>query len=241
MKIALQLYTLAGLDTLSMEQKLSAAAAAGYDGVEFAGYGGLTAAELKGLLERYGLEAAGTHIGYDALKSNPAQAAAFAKELGCKSAVVPYAQFETAEQWRAFGAELERFGQLFRDEGLLFGYHNHAHEFQKIGGAFIIDLLFEQTLPEHVLFEMDTFWVVRGGEDPAVWAKKYADRMPLLHAKDPDQDGRDTEIGCGVIDFPAVVQAAGNVEWLIVEQEEFDRPPLESIQISCDNLKRRFQ
>ena len=68
-------------------------------------------------------------------------------------------------------------------------------------------------------------------------AKKYEDRMPLIHAKDIGKDGEDTEAGAGSVDFDGIASVLGDrLKWFIVEQEKFDMDMLESIKISAANM-----
>jgi sugar phosphate isomerase/epimerase len=71
--------------------------------------------------------------------------------------------------------------------------------------------------------------------------KKYGLRCASLHMRDLNsQDGHDgTEVGVGVLDIPGVLAEARalSIEWLIVEQEKFSMPPLESVAISLKNIR----
>ncbi|MNY61291.1 hypothetical protein D3C86_1979550 [compost metagenome] len=56
------------------------------------------------------------------------------------------------------------------------------------------------------------------------------------------EDGKEAffaEIGEGILDFKAIAQAAEQVgtQWLVVEQDESRRNPLESLEISYRNLR----
>lgn len=75
-------------------------------------------------------------------------------------------------------------GALCAGHGMKFVYHNHYHEFQTIGGKRVLDLILENTDPETVCFEIDTFWVMRGGEDPVEVMKTVGSRLKFVHQKD---------------------------------------------------------
>ncbi|MNL38747.1 Inosose dehydratase [compost metagenome] len=122
-----------------------------------------------------------------------------------------------------------------------FLYHNHDWEFQQFDGEYILDILLRKTDPELVKLELDTYWTKRGGEDPVTFLSKLQNRCPLLHIKDVE-DGKEAffaEIGEGILDFKAIAQAAEQVgtQWLVVEQDESRRNPLESLEISYRNLR----
>ena len=239
MKVALQMYSLRSLTGDDFFGTLGETAKMGYDGVEFAGYFDVPAKELKAILDKNGLEAAGSHVSIDRLREDLDGEIAYAKELGLYSVVCPYADMNTEEEWIAFGRELNEIGKKFRANGILFGYHNHANEFQKqYNGTYALDLIFQNSDPENVFAEVDTYWVKKGGDCPVAYTKKYADRIPLLHAKDLDEAGKDMEVGTGCIDFQKVVDGLTNLKWIVVEQEEYNYPVLESVKIGCDNMKK---
>ncbi len=49
------------------------------------------------------------------------------------------------------------------------------------------DILLRETDAEYVKLELDTYWVKRGGEDPAEYLEKLHNRCPLLHIKDMEE------------------------------------------------------
>ena len=105
-------------------------------------------------------------------------------------------------------------------------------------------MLYEQGSPKHLKAELDTYWVQAGGGDPVAWIRKCAGREPLLHLKDmcvtPSREQRFAEIGEGNLNWPDILKAAeqGGVEYYLVEQDQcYERTPLESLAISCRNLK----
>src|SRR3954470_2348846 len=50
--------------------------------------------------------------------------------------------------------------------GMKFAYHNHAFEFEPMGGSTPFQTLLDSTDPKLVGLEMDVFWVSVGGHDP---------------------------------------------------------------------------
>ena len=67
-KIALQLYSIHKYtDSVGLARTLANAAKIGYRGVEFAGYRGHSASEIRKMLADNGLVACGTHVGRAAL------------------------------------------------------------------------------------------------------------------------------------------------------------------------------
>lgn len=221
-KVALQLFSLRNVSNeKGLRETLRLAAEYGYDGVEFAGYFGLTIDEIKAELEKNNLEVCGAHIGYDEIASSYDETVAGLKKLGAYCVCVPHAKFDTAQEWADFGKKLNELGKKLRADGLLFGYHNHAHEFVKYDGKAAIDIIMENSEPENVFFEFDTRHAAIANENPVAEAAKYSGRIPVLHARDTDMTN-DCAIGDGVVDFPSVVKEATGINWFVVENGNFD-------------------
>ncbi|MNY79135.1 hypothetical protein D3C86_2196410 [compost metagenome] len=66
--------------------------------------------------------------------------------------------------------------------------------------------------------------------------------MPIIHLKDMTDDEEQTfaEIGMGQIDFVPILQwgEKNGIEWYVVEQDRCRRDPMESVQISYEQLLR---
>jgi sugar phosphate isomerase/epimerase len=246
--VALQLYTVREQLKEDFRKVVHRVAEIGYDGIQFAGYGGLTAQEMRGLLAETGLQPAGTHTGLNVLEGALDQEMDYNLEIGNKWVIcpsLPEARRSDLNGWREIAASLNKIGERCRDRGLLLGYHNHAFEFPQIPDGLPsdrgIDVLLGQTETELVFWEPDVYWIHKGGEDPATMIRQFKDRVPITHLKDETKDERKTfaEVGEGSLDWPAILQASeeSNVEWHCVEQDRCDRPPLESVRISLNNLR----
>jgi sugar phosphate isomerase/epimerase len=243
--VALQLYTVRDAASQDFAGTLRHVAGMGYDGVEIAGVtGGLSAPDLKALLDDLGLRVAGNHTGLEQLEADPHSVVEFNKTLGNDYVVIPYLgdQYrKTAEDWGRVAAAMERIGSQLDEQGLHLCYHNHSFEFQKFDGRSGLDILFESTDPKLVQSELDVYWVQHGNEDPLAYLKKYAGRVPLVHIKDMANDEKRSfaEVGTGILDMPAIFEAAeaGGAKWLIVEQDTCPGDPLESARISIQNIR----
>jgi sugar phosphate isomerase/epimerase len=245
--VTLQLYTLRDDLAQDFAGTIAKVAEIGYAGVELAGFGGLSAADVKALLDQHKLVAAGSHVGIDAMEKDIDSVIEQHKTIGTEFVSVPWLAEERRkdiEGYKAFGRALTALGAKLKEAGLTLCYHNHAFEFEKFGGdTYGYDALFGEADPDLVKIEMDTYWVKKGGEDPAAYIRKYAGRVPLLHIKDmaADADGKFAEVGEGVMDFPAIFEAAGvgGAKFYIVEQDQcYNHPPLESVAISFRNLQK---
>lgn len=223
MKIALQLYSIREItEKHGLCAALDQAKELGYDGIEFAGLFGLDANHAKAELDKRGLGCAGFHDGYTDVLEHTDAMIEKAKICGAYSLCVPYFDADSAEEWTDFAKKLDAAGEKFQKAGIRLGYHNHEHEIKPIApGIRPIDIILANSSPKNVFFEMDTRHVKAAGEDPAALAKKYAGRIPVLHARDWDGND-DCEVGSGLIDFEATVREGGMPEWFVVENENKD-------------------
>lgn len=239
MKYALQLYSIKGIsEEKGLRETLKAAKAMGYDSVEFAGFFGLTVDEVLTELDKNGLEVMGLHHGINELRKNAAECVKLAKDLGAYSLCVPFYNTDTVQGWIDFGKELNEYGKLFREAGILFGYHNHVHELKELDGCRPIDLILENSDKENVFFEMDTRHVALADVNPVDYAKKYAGRINVLHARDTDGTV-DCAVGAGIVNFKDVVKYGQNVNMFVVENENFDENEKQLID-SAEYLRKNF-
>src|SRR5439155_1236758 len=81
-------------------------------------------------------------------------------------------------------AKLDAAGAALRKAGQVLTYHNHAIEFVRHGKKTGLEILFDETAPENLQGEIDTYWVQFGGGDPVDWCRRLKGRLPLLHMKD---------------------------------------------------------
>lgn len=161
-----------------------------------------------------------------------------------------------------------RMGKILSEHGMKFVYHNHYHEFQQMNGKCILYHILDNTDPDYVDFEIDTFWTMRGGADPVEVIKKVGKRLRLIHQKDfskttdspvnlwtvKDPNVPITwetfggahkpedfcEIGTGTMDIQSILDAANEAgaEYVILEQDATQLTPMESIKISMDSFKK---
>jgi sugar phosphate isomerase/epimerase len=248
--IALQLYTLRDELAKDFTGTLRKVAAMGYEGVEFAGYGGLTAEELQALLQELNLKAVGAHISLGAIRSDLQAEITYLKKLGAKYLICPYLnvqEFQSESDWKALFALFAEAGEACAKEGLVFCYHNHAFEFEiRIDGEYLFDALYASAKPESVQVEMDTGWVQYAGQDTLAYIARYAGRLPLVHLKDyrgttPEGQINTLPLGEGTLPLADIIRASeqAGAEWLVVEQDRCgDQPSLECVRTSMEWLKK---
>lgn len=247
--IALQLYTLRDVMAEDFIGTLKKVAEIGYEGVEFAGYGGLSPQELREVLEKTGLQSVGSHVSLEMLRDSLDQVIEMNKAIGTKYVVCPYLGDDCRNTgWMDEVAEiLTRSGEELAKHGIGFGYHNHSFEFEiKVGDELMFDALFLSTPADLVKVEMDVCWVYNAGYDPVEYINKYTGRLPLIHLKDlrkqADGSPLTVEVGRGEVNQKAVIEAAekAGAEWLVVEQDVCQNPPLESAAISYQWLQDNY-
>ncbi|MDW8104655.1 MAG: sugar phosphate isomerase/epimerase, partial [Armatimonadota bacterium] len=242
--IALQTYTVREEMARDFKGTLQKIAEMGYPAVQLSDTGGMSIEEARNFLESLGLTVFGGHFGLEQLEKNLDSVLQLARGLGMEYIVVPWLAEELrrdADGWKGVAQRMNAIGQKVVDAGFVFGYHNHSFEFQRFDGKYGLDILMENTDPQLVQLELDTYWVKHGGEDPAEYIRKYAGRVPLLHLKDMAQDGSFAEVGHGILDWDSIFQAAeeAGVKWAAVEQDTCQRPPLESARLSLEFLKSK--
>jgi sugar phosphate isomerase/epimerase len=241
-KIGLQLYTVRDLLSIDFEGTLREVARLGYQEVEFAGFLGPSLKQTRNLLGQLGLSAPSLHIDYHSLRKNTGASFETATALAAKFVVCPSldrSERKTADDWKRVCENLNSIGELAKRSGFTFAYHNHDFEFVKLrDGVRPFDVLLAHTSDRLVKFELDVYWVKKGGADPLAYLKAHKSRFRLVHLKDMAIDGSMTEIGNGTIDFGEIITAsmAGGVRHFFVEQD-FSSDPIKSIGTSIFYLR----
>ncbi len=245
--IGIQLYTVRDLSSKDFKDTLKKVADIGYKHFEFAGYGGMNAAELSAFLQQIGVNTCGTHEGYEKFLDNAQQVIDFNSAIGSPYIVIPSmpGHFRRTDEHglKEFAYNLNTFGYKVKEAGMQLCYHNHSFEFEKLDdGRTLYDVIFTETDAELVKAEVDVAWAFNAGVDPVELFDKYSDRVKLLHMKDLDKNGKLAPVGEGVIDMPAVIKKAKEigVAYYIVEQDRTreGKDILNEIEISYKNLSK---
>ncbi|HFF2828442.1 TPA: sugar phosphate isomerase/epimerase family protein [Stenotrophomonas maltophilia] len=246
--IAVQMYSLRNAG--SLDQQLKIVHDAGVHAVETVGTQGVSASELKQLLDRYSIKAISSHVALAELRKDLDGVVAFNRSIGNTTLVVPYLDAKDrptdAAGWTALGQELGRLSKQVRAKGMRLAYHNHDFELVDFNGRTGLELLFAAAGPD-LQTELDLAWVARSGHDPAVMLGKFRDRLFAVHAKDnaPKGQARDeggfAAVGQGVLDWNAILPAAAaaGVHWYILEHDQ-PRDPAKVIQTGADYLREHL-
>lgn len=243
LKVGLQLYTVRDQMEEDFEGTLKKVAELGYQGVEFHTFFGRPSAEVKKLLDENGLVALGTHTPYDRMLNALDEEIAYNKEIGNPNLIVPFLGNDQ-RNWSEVFANLQKIGEKCNEKDAVLMYHNHDFEFtESYEDKTVFDAMYSEVPADVLKVELDTCWVHFAGYDPVEYIGKYAGRLPIVHWKDVKrkEDGSPltVELGQGEVNLKAVAEAAdkAGVEWIVVEQDYCERPPLESITASMEWIK----
>jgi sugar phosphate isomerase/epimerase len=237
MEISLQLYSIHEETTRNFTGSVNRVGEIGFNGVEFAGYGGLTAGEQKMLLKESGLYSVGTHCGLTVFEESFEAELEYSKAIGSKYIICPYAKLDTLEEIEHLAGVLNEAAERAAKEGIKVGYHNHAHEFVQIGGRYALDLLAEKT-NDNVVLELDVFWVAYAGVDPVEYIKKWGRRVELIHMKQINAKKENVDMGDGILDMTEIKEAAQFASYFVLEHEEYDKPVWDAIKNDYEVLSR---
>ena len=122
--------------------------------------------------------------------------------------IISEAEFTTRAKVENVVSVLNEAGKMCQEQGVLLGYHNHAFEFENVEGILPYDLMLAESDPDLVSFQLDTYWVTRGGGDIMQYLTDHPGRFPSCHLKDIDAAGNFEDVGSGLIDFPAFITLA---------------------------------
>lgn len=242
-KVGINIYSLRYLAEKDLPGTLRLIRELGFEEVEAGELYGRTPAEFAGMLAGAGLKATSYGASWGALKKDAARVGAEARALGARYVVcstIPHsAKHLTLADAAAAGRELNKWGARLRGDGVTLCYHTHGTEFDRVGEGTVFDCLARECEARFVAFEMDIFWIVYGGEDPARMLEKHKGRFPLMHIKDIKKGTRlgltpaDVEendsvvLGTGLVDVRAALDAAGRcgVRHYYLEEEAVDAVP----------------
>src|SRR5512133_341440 len=147
--VGLQLYSIREQCQADLPKMLSEVSKIGYKGVEFAGYYGRSAKELRSMLDSNGLVACGTHTPYESVLPNKlAETIEFNHTIGNKFLIVPWMEGKSKEDWLAKAKQFNELSDRLKKERMWIGYHAHSGDFKKFDGQTAWDLFFGNTKPD---------------------------------------------------------------------------------------------
>ena len=203
----------------------------GYTGVEFYGYGGLSAGDMKRVLNENGLKPIGTHVGIDDLLNNLDEEIEYNKFIGTQYIICPNSNIETKAETLAVAEKLSPIAEKVTAAGIKFGYHNHAHEFVTDDGEYLLDILFNN-LPKETVMELDVFWSKYADVDTLAYMEKHRSRIELIHVKQIGNNKKNVELNKGLINFAQLITKAKTfgIKHFVLEQEEYETTSIASAE-----------
>ncbi len=263
--IALQLYTIRDAMTKDVPGSLKQVSDTGYKYVELAGYSdgkfyGYAPAEFKKLVNDLGMEILSSHTQVEAKGVTLDNARKMAEDhalIGVKYCIQPWVVEEartTIDSWKKMVADWNKVGDIMKQQGIQFGYHNHNFEFANVEGKIpYYDILLPDLDKNLVIMELDLFWATKAGQNPVQIFNNYPGRFQLFHMKDmfTKQDPFFTTegvtdfapVGEGLINFREILAAKdiAGLKYMIVEQDLTpDGKPFDAIKKSIINLTTKI-
>jgi sugar phosphate isomerase/epimerase len=245
-KFGLQLYSIHAEAEKNLLVTLEKVKAMGYDSVQFAGLFGISAKEVKKVLDANELTVAGAHIPLEQFSGD-----AFKKQmedqliLGNDLMIMPYLteeQRKTIDHYKRVAEVLNEAGFRSKEYGIRVAYHNHDFEYHKLEGKLPFDVIYRETDPDLVKMELDTYWAKYAGYEPEELLNKYIFRCISLHLKDMTEkngEKQSTIAGTGILDLSRFLRLADEqkVDYCVIEQEYFEGDPLKEVEKGVQNVK----
>ena len=215
--------------------------------------------DWHGLLRESGLEVISLHADLGSLEREGEAVAEEAGSFGTDKVVITgMYRFDYSEEGslRDLAKRLNKAGKDLKAQGIELLYHNHNVELLPLkSGRRAYELLLEETDPDALSFEFDSYWFTDGGADAKAWMKKLGTRMKLWHVTDrgsrqtgpamtPILKADSMELGTGNMDLDALREIAveNGVEAVVLESHKnwIDKDPVKSLELSAEWLKARF-
>lgn len=255
-KVGIQLIIFGASARNDLEGVMKSVRAGGYDGIETGNlYQQYSEAQVKAMFDRNQLALTGMHSGFADFESQEKLEAnvAFLNSMGARFLMCSgVAAGEGIDAYQKSAEVFNRTGRYCQEHGISFCYHNHNWEFKRFdvpgrGEVTAIHELCALTNPEWVKLCIDVYWVAVGGEDPAAFVRRYANRAAYFHFKDGEWEaghpGKATKflpLGQGKVDLKSALQAAleVNPDWIVTEQDSpNERDPAECAREGRDYLR----
>ena len=215
--------------------------------------------DWHGLLQESGLDVISLHADLGSLEREAEAVAEEAKSFGTDKVVITGMyrfDYSDEEIVRDLAKRLNRAGEALKAQGVELLYHNHNVELLPLkSGRRAYNVLLEETDPNTVNFEFDSYWFTDGGADAKLWMKKLGTRMKLWHVTDrgsrqngpamtPILKADSMELGTGNMDLDGLREIAveNSIEAVVLESHKnwIDKDPVKSLELSAKWLKARF-
>ncbi len=211
------------------------------------------------LIEESGLKVQSLHVYLASIEEDPKGVAEEAKLFGTDTIVLTGMyrfDYSSLSEVEDLARRLNEAGKALKNEGIRLLYHNHNCELQKVDdGRTAFDVLIEETDPEYVNFEFDSYWFADGGADVEYYIEKLGPRMKLWHINDrgnrekgpyntPLIDVDAVELGYGNMNLEKYAATAkkNGLEGVVLETHKnwIDKDPVKSAVMSFEFIKNNF-
>jgi sugar phosphate isomerase/epimerase len=182
-------------------------------------------AEARKKIQATGLEFIGMHMAMkEAATGDLAALCAGGAALGCHYIVMsgeglsPSGTFAPAAL-ETKAKQLEQFGKVCTDHGLMLAYHNHMPEFANNNAE--MQGIADHTDPRLVSFLMDAGHGYQGGGNPAEFLRRNPRRLVGCHVKTFKNKTEQVPLGRGDFgfeDLAAAIRSTGWSGWVIDEE-----------------------
>ena len=233
----LQLYSIRDITKDDLAGALKKVAELGYKYVEFAGFFGHSAEDVKRMLDENGLVISGTHSSFEDLRpSKIVDTIAYHKAIGNHNYIIPGADLSTLAKIEDFCNVMNFAQPVLKAEGISLAFHNHSREFEiKPWGSTIHAELERRT---NIDFEIDTYWAFNAGVDPIAVMERLKSRIKCIHLKDGLMGGKGLSLGQGEAPVCAVIEKACELGFtMVVESEGLDPDGISEVGRCIDFLK----
>ncbi|MBE6612544.1 MAG: sugar phosphate isomerase/epimerase [Ruminococcaceae bacterium] len=228
MEYGIQMYSVRDITKDDLAGALKKVAEIGYKWIEFAGFFGHSAEDVKAMLDEYGLKISSTHSGLGDLDNDFAGTVKYHKTIGNTNYIVPGAPYDTKEALDLTIEKLNKYKPMLEAEGITLAYHNHHREFLPNQDGQIAHA--EMEARTTVNFQIDTYWAFVGDRDPVETITRLKDRVKIIHLKDGTKGGHGLALGEGECPVKAVRKAAIDFGMrMIVESEGCDPTGIEEV------------
>lgn len=215
--------------------------------------------DWKQLLDQTGLCCVSLHEDLGTIQREPETVIKEAEKFGTDKIVITGMyrfDYSDKEAVRKLTKDLNHSGEVLKGSGIQLLYHNHNCEFRKVEPEkTAYDMIIEETNPEYVNFELDSYWPAEAGVPATALMKKLGDRMKLYHINDrgtkvngpsmtPILKSDSMELGYGNMNLKELVKQALDVkvDAIILESHKNwpEKSPVRSLQLSAEFLKQHM-
>ena len=214
--------------------------------------------DWRALLRESGLDVVSLHADLGSLEREREAVAEEAESFGTDRIVITgMYRFDYSDETtvRELAQRLNKVGEILKTQGIALLYHNHNVELLPVRpGVRAYEILLDETDPDCVNFEFDSYWFTDGGADALSRMKKLGGRMKLWHVTDrgsrasgpamtPILKADSMELGTGNMDLDALLAQAreNGVNELVLESHKnwIDKDPVRSLELSARWLNAR--